>query len=141
MTKVIFSSVRSSAAKWSRRQWLLFACTMCAGGIWLAATRGAEQNDSGWAIAAPSPIAKGEKSHDFRQQIVLRHVLEQTQQPLLKQPSPNSTTPTANSTAAPSAAERGQSGLRLSIRPDGSDGWRPAGQANNPTDRTGCECE
>jgi hypothetical protein len=114
--------IRNSAGAVSTRHWRWVMATSAAvacGVLW-AGTNGAEQVDSGWAIASPSPLATGSKTHDPHQQIILRHVLEQTQQPLLQKPSPTS--------AAQKTTENSHTGLRFAARDDGEDGWRPVGQ-------------
>jgi hypothetical protein len=126
MTKVNYPIRRSIPVESrSQRRWLLAALSTVSCCTLLAVAYGAELNDSGWAIATPSPLATGDKTHDLHQQIILRRVLEQTQQPLLQKPSPTST-------AAQTNAEHGHTGLRFAIRPDGVEGWRPIGQSLGP---------
>lgn len=124
MTKVKFLIQRSATAACLRhRRLLLTTFAAVVGWTLLAVTNGAEQVDSGWAIAVPSPLATDSKAADPHQQMVLRHVLEQ-KQPLLQKPSPTS--------AAQTSTDRSHSGLRFAVRPDGVDGWRPAAQSNAP---------
>ena len=92
-----------------------------------AATNGAEQVDSGWAIAIPSPLATGPTTTDTHQQIILRQVLDEMQQPLLQKPSPTSAKQLA-------PQHEGHTGLRFAVRPDGVEGWRAAGPALAPLD-------
>ena len=121
MTKVNFPIRSSARAVGSRHwRWVMAASAAVACGMLWAGTNGAEQVDSGWAIASPSPLATGSKPNDPHQQIILRHVLEQTQQPLLQKPSPTS--------AAQKTTDNGHSGLRFAARNDGEEGWRPIGQ-------------
>jgi hypothetical protein len=91
-------------------------------GCWilLAVCNGAEQVDSGWAVAIPSPLAKGPAPVNLEQELVIRHVLEQTRQPLLrKTPSPQVVASGSEQSAA----------LRFAERPETApDGWRPAAQ-------------
>jgi hypothetical protein len=91
--------------------------------VW-AATNGAEQNDSGWAVGIPSPLGYGAKSVDPHQQSILRGVLEDTQRPLLQKRSPSS--------SAQAGAEQAHAGMRFAVRPDGVDGWRAVGQSSTP---------
>jgi hypothetical protein len=108
---------------------------------WLVLTveNGAEQVDSGWAVAAPegglskangrlilgsqtetprrtSTIATG--SNDPQQQMILYHVLEQGRMPLLQKASPD---------PAPGSEKRSEGGVRFAVRPDGIEGWRSPG--------------
>ena len=85
---------------------------------------GAEQVDSGWAVASPSPLATGPATPNLEQQLVLRQVLEQTQQPLLRARAPKP--------APQPAAGRGQPDLRFAARPESPDGWRAVGEVNAP---------
>jgi hypothetical protein len=91
----------------------------------LAVTNGAEQVDSGWAIGVPTPLSKGSKTADIHQQMILRRVLEETQQPILRNPPPS---------AAEKHAIQHDSGidLRFAVRPEGVDGWRAAGPTSAP---------
>lgn len=100
-------------------RWLLvtFAAIIC--WFMLAVRNGAEQVDSGWAVSVPSPLASGSTPANPEQQLLLRHVLEQTQQPLLRKPAP--------SQAMQPAPERTPAGVRFAVRPE-ADGWRPVGQ-------------
>jgi hypothetical protein len=95
---------------------VLFAALAC----WFALAVGnrAEQVDSGWAVAIPSSIGHGSATPSIEQQIVIRNVLEQTQQPLVTKP-PAQAAQTSNQHTA---------GVRFAVKPDGVDGWRPAGQ-------------
>src|SRR4051812_12361901 len=105
-----------------RLRWLMV--TFAALGCWitLAVRNGAEQVDSGWAVAIPSPLAKGTAPANSEQELVIRHVLEQTQQPLLKKQATGQSSPSARSAATPPAA-----GLRFAERSEPSaDGWRAA---------------
>jgi hypothetical protein len=100
---------------------LLLAIAVLAGSTFWAVTNGAEQNDSGWAVGIPS-LGYGPKPSDAHQQLILHGVLEDTQQPLLQKRSPSST--------AHSRPEQVHAGMRFAVRPDGVDGWRPAGQSS-----------
>ena len=66
-------------------RWLAVACATLACLGLFAARNWAELVDSGWAVAAPSPLANG-ATNTAEQELVIRHVLEQTQQPLLRKP-------------------------------------------------------
>src|SRR3954451_19429562 len=88
MTKVNYPNRRSTTAASSRRgRWVMatFAGLVCC--TLLAVTYGADQSDSGWAIAVPSPLGGGSYSTDTHQQLILRKVAEQSE-PLLQKPSP-----------------------------------------------------
>jgi hypothetical protein len=103
-------------------RWLLvvFAALGCWG--LLAVRNGAEQVDSGWAIAIPSPLATGPATINLEQELVIRHVLEQTRLPLLKKP------PSAQ--AATPSTEHSTTDVRFAARPEPSaDGWRASGQS------------
>ncbi len=126
MTKVNYPIQRSTPAASSRQRcWLLITFVAAAGCTWLAVTNGAEQNDSGWAIAAPSPLATGGKTANLHQQMILRRLLDETERPLLSKPSPTS--------SAQQVTESGQTGLRFAVRSDGPDGWRTVGQSTSPS--------
>jgi len=98
----------------------------------------AEQVDSGWAVAVPSTIATGSATHDLQQQAILDHVLEQTRTPLLLNRRP----PVVVNVPAPAAGNASKADienakeelktLRIAVRPDGIEGWRPAGRAVPP---------
>src|SRR5438128_1573632 len=80
----------------------------------IAVRNGAEQVDSGWAVARPSPLV-GSQEPNLEQQLVIRHVLEQTQpEPWLHKPA------TAQSTIEPKPA----AAPRVATRSEGADGWR-----------------
>ena len=110
-----------TAASSRQRRWLIVSFVVLAGGT-LLAVNGAEQNDSGWAIGVPSPFSTSDSTADTRQQIILRHVLDQAQQPLLQKPSP---------TSAPQAKfDHSHAAARVAARPEFVDGWRAASEAN-----------
>jgi hypothetical protein len=118
----IICLTRNKSRRWGRSQsrWPLtmVAVAVC-GGIF-AGAKGGQLVDSGWAVATPTPITSGATSDDPAHQMLLRQVLEQTQQPLLIKRSPSQ---------LPSAkTEQGQGGVRFAVRPDGIDGWRPASE-------------
>ena len=101
-------------------RWLVIGCATIAGLGLFAARNGAETVDSGWAVAVPSPLAKGARHTD--QDLVLRHVLEQSHQPILQtapkvQPAVTDGNPT-------------DGGVRFANRPEKekatADGWRSA---------------
>ena len=79
---------------------------------------GAEQVDSGWAVATPTPLGHGSTPPNIEQQIVIRNVLDQTQQPLVTKPPVQ---------AAQSSKDH-PPGVRFAVKPEGAEGWRPAGQ-------------
>src|SRR3954462_13568604 len=59
----------------------------------IAVRNGAEQVDSGWAVGVPSPLGSGQTPSP-EQQLVLRHVLEQTKsQPFLSEAAPGQAAP------------------------------------------------
>src|SRR5262245_31916170 len=111
------------SADWRRRGFPLVCAAAACCGV-LAGAKGAELVDSGWAIATPTPITSKAAPADPTHQMVLRHVLDQTQQPLLIHRSP--------SQLPSSQPEQNQSGVRFAVRPDGIDGWRPVGQPYAP---------
>ncbi len=105
-------------------RWLAVACAALACLGLFTSRNGAEQVDSGWAVASPSPFAKGSK-HNLQQELVLRHVLEQAQQPILQAaPKPQNI---ANKTDS-GQVEQVEPGVRFAVRPEkaGIDGWRVA---------------
>ena len=125
MTKVTFPIPKSQGtASLRQRRWLIVTILAIAGSTVWAATNGAEQNDSGWAVGIPSPLGYGAKSVDPHQQSILRGVLEDTQRPLLQKRSPSS--------SAQAGAEQAHAGMRFAVRPDGVDGWRAVGQSSTP---------
>src|SRR4051795_12938078 len=87
----------------------------------IAVRNGAEQVDSGWAVASPSPIGASQAPTP-EQQLVIRHVLEQTQpEPWLRKPS--------SSQAAQSTTEaKPTTGPRPAARPQAADVWRPVSE-------------
>src|SRR5262245_777693 len=105
-------------------RWLFAICAaiVCLGS--LVARNVAQLVDSGWAVASPSPLATGSGSAE--QDLVIRHVLEQTRQPLLtKKPSTQATTAKNGST---------QEDARFANRADAPkvDGWRPGSPSFAP---------
>src|SRR6478735_7025836 len=66
-------------------RWLAVTCATLACLGLFAARNVAELVDSGWAVATPSPLANG-ATNTAEQELVIRHVLEQTRQPLLRKP-------------------------------------------------------
>src|SRR4051812_15861655 len=103
-------------------RWITIACAALACLGFFAARNGAEQVDSGWAVSIPSPLATG-STRNAEQELVIRHVLEQTGQPLLRKP------PSGQPNAA--ANKQGEGGVRFAARPGTAnlDGWRPAAEA------------
>ena len=108
-----------------RLRWLFVVCTALACLGLFAARNGAEQVDSGWAVAVPSPLANG-STNNAEQELVIRHVLEQTRQPLLRKPESEQATSAKNGNT--------EGGLRFAARPETSnvDGWRPSGPSLGP---------
>src|SRR4051812_17223641 len=119
MKKVHRSKIRSrrvssrlecgSFGETARRGWLLVTFVAL---VWLgvfAARNGAEQVDSGWAVAVPSPLATGSASNP-EQELVIRHVLEQTQQLRLRKP--------AGGPANSATNGHTEAGLRFAERPE-----------------------
>lgn len=96
----------------------------------LVVENGAEQVDSGWAVSTQPPITLDSKHTDPKQQIILNHVLQQIQVPLLQIP-PGPQAPAATN-GYEKAASTNQGSLRFAVRPDGVEGWRPIDQANVP---------
>jgi hypothetical protein len=117
-SKLNFGSFGETALR-VRMRWLFVTCValVCLGIF--AARNGAEQVDSGWAVSVPSPLATG-PTNNPEQELVIRHVLEQTQQPLLRKPTSGSASSVTNGHT--------EAGLRFAVRPEASsvDGWRPA---------------
>src|SRR5205085_6201238 len=103
-----------------RPRWFLITFAALACWFMLAVRNGAEQVDSGWAVAVPSPLATGSTPPTAEQQLAIRRVLEQTQQPLLRTP--------AHGQTVQSKTDPTPVGLRFAVRPDAADGWRPVGQ-------------
>jgi hypothetical protein len=125
MTKVNYPIHRLAPAASSRqRRWLLVTFAALAGCTLFAATYGAEQSDSGWVIASPSPLAKSDRSTDLHQQLILRQLLDQMQPPLLRNPSSTSSAQTSNN--------QNQTDVRFAVRPDGAEGWRPTATTTLP---------
>src|ERR1700719_4565881 len=118
-SKLGFGSLRETAPRVRPRS-LGIIVTALACWFMLAVRNGAEQVDSGWAVAVPSPLATGSTPPNAEQQLVIRHVLEQTQQPLLRTPAPGQ--------ATQSKTDHTPVGLRFAVRPEVTDGWRPVGQ-------------
>src|SRR5215213_8025388 len=81
-SKLAFGSFGETAL---RVRWLAVSCAtvVCLG--LFAARNGAQQVDSGWAVAIPSPLATG-ATNTAEQELVIRHAMEQTRQPLLRKP-------------------------------------------------------
>ena len=113
----------SETALRGRLRWLTVGAAAIGCWITLAVRNGAQQVDSGWAVAVPSPLPASTPASP-EQQIVIRKVLEQTPQQLTRKAAPP--------TAAQAAAEHAAAGLRFAARPDAADGWRPAGQSPSP---------
>src|SRR5262245_19306641 len=67
-----------------RPRWLLVTIAALLCWIAFAVRNGAQQVDSGWAVAIPSPVAHNSTPATPEQQIVIRHVLEHIQPPLRK---------------------------------------------------------
>ncbi len=117
-----FGRLRETARR-ERPRWLLLAVAALLGWTVFAVRNGAEEIDSGWAVAIPSPLASGSAPANLEQQLILRHVLEQSQQPLLRKPAPGH--------AAQSKPEHAHAdGVRFAVRPEGVDVWRPVGQSS-----------
>ncbi|HEX3600080.1 MAG TPA: hypothetical protein VHU84_08045, partial [Lacipirellulaceae bacterium] len=119
MTKVNYPNRRSATATSARQgRWSMaaFAAIVCC--TLLAVTYGAEQYDSGWAIGQPSPIATGEPGGDT--QLFLRHMLSQTQQPLLQTPPPK--------VVVQPAAPQESGEPRVAARAENGAGWHAPGQ-------------
>src|SRR4051812_1383643 len=106
-------------------RWLAVTCATLACLGLFAARNGAQQVDSGWAVAIPSPLATG-ATNTAEQELVIRHALEQTRQPLLRKPRSAQVSPAKNGNT--------DWGLRFAERPDATtiDGWRPSGPSLGP---------
>src|SRR3954447_7778463 len=102
-----------------RVRWVVVVCaTLVCLGLF-AARNGAQQVDSGWAVAIPSPLATG-ATNTAEQELVIRHALEQTRQPLLRKPE--------SAIASPAKNGNTDGRLRLAAPPEATtlDGWRPS---------------
>src|SRR5262245_25076103 len=119
MTKVNYSRQRTSPASIRQQRWLLVTFAALAGCTLLTVTNRAEQSDSGWAVGTPT-ISFGPSSANSHQQPILRHVIEQSHEPLLRNPSPSAIERSASDTStAP----------RTAAKADAGDGWRAVGQS------------
>ncbi|HEX4414144.1 MAG TPA: hypothetical protein VH107_10990 [Lacipirellulaceae bacterium] len=126
MTKVNFPNRRSIAVVGSRQaRWWTLSLTAVVCCAFFAATRGADQVDSGWVIGVPSPFAKNPKADDSHQQYILRSVLDQTEHPLL-QNSPSA------SAAKPDSDGDKSAGEHVAVR-EGANGWRRPSEAAAPS--------
>src|SRR5437016_4503468 len=75
-----------SAGERARWRWVTIGGASLVCCALIAVRNGAEQVDSGWAVAIPSALDNNQ-APNLEQQLVIRHVLEQTQpQPLLHKP-------------------------------------------------------
>jgi hypothetical protein len=124
-------SYREAALRIKLR-WLFAICAaiVCLGS--LVARNVAQLVDSGWAVSSPSPLATG--SGSTQQDLVIRHVLEQTRQPLLTK-KPSTQAPTAKNGTT-------DEDVRFANRAEAAkvDGWRPAGPSLAPaTDSSSAE--
>jgi hypothetical protein len=97
----------------------LLLCGLC------AVPNGAEPFDSGWSISTPPPMATGTKHPHPQHELTLRQVLDQPQKPLLSRPPAPPAAAETNTGSNPGSAGRGS--LHFAVRPDGIEGWRPAG--------------
>jgi hypothetical protein len=106
-------------------RWLAVTCATLACLGLFAARNGAALVDSGWAVATPSPLASG-ATNTADQELVIRHVLEQTRQPLLRKPESD-----RSSLAKNGNSERN---LRFAERPEAAslEGWHAAGPSLGP---------
>jgi hypothetical protein len=104
----------------AKLRWLVVTgATLACLGVF-AARNGAELVDSGWAVATPSPLANG-TTNTAEQELVIRHVLEQTRQPLLRTPG--------SGQAGSSKNGNTEGGLRFAVRPEtkSEENWHAAG--------------
>jgi hypothetical protein len=124
----IASSFRRSA-RYIRPRWLVVGVVALCCWVLLAVQNGAEQVDSGWAVAVPSPLAPGAVPMTPEQHVAIRHVLEQIQPPLRKS---GSTQPDQSSQ---SENDHSSIDLRFAVRPDQMEGWRPAGQGSSTSNQ------
>jgi hypothetical protein len=108
----------------TRMSRLLAAALVC--WVVLVLKLDAGQVDSGWAIARQQPFTLNSQSADPGQQLLLHHMLQQIESPLLQNPA-HEKAPTATNGSA-KAATTAQGSVRFAVRPDGVDGWRPAEQ-------------
>src|SRR3954451_8113270 len=108
---------QESAGERARWRWTTIGGASLVCCALIAVRNGAEQVDSGWAVASPSPIGASQAPTP-EQQLVIRHVLEQTQpEPWLRKP--------ASSQAAQSTTEaKPTTAPRPAARPQAADGWR-----------------
>ena len=106
-----------------RRVWIaaaaLIACCV------VVVENGAQQVRTDWAVSGPAPILAGPSAADLRQQMILDNIFFPQARVLQKPP----TNPEA--AAAPALDdEEDTAWLRFAERPDGADGWRPAGKSS-----------
>lgn len=73
----------------------------------------------------PSPLATG-ATNTAEQELIIRHVMDQTRQPLLRKPDSAQASPLKNGNA--------EGGLRFAVRPEATtvDGWRPSAPSIGP---------
>jgi hypothetical protein len=127
MTKVNHPRrLRTPSASPRQQRWLLVTFVAVAGCTLLAVSTVAEQSDSGWAIGTPT-VTFGREAQGQHQPPILRHVFEQSQHPLLNNPSPSAVDRSSNENVTPvepktTAAKRVESG----------GGWRAVGQSAVP---------
>lgn len=131
MSKVNCRNPRNSASMNPSHWLVLVALATAAMGTTVAALHGAELVDSGWAIGIPAPLATGRPA-DVQQQAIFRKVLDGTR--LLQKPSPSSA-------ALKLRPESPGNDPRVAVRPDGVEGWRPAGRGNESESATTAQDE
>jgi len=110
--------VERAAGRW-RPTALLAGLIVLVGGFAAAFADGAEQADSGWAVATPTIATSPQAPVDPELRMLLEHVLEQTSVPVLAAP--------------PTGWPQGGQTLRVAERGAAADGWRPVatGPATN----------
>jgi hypothetical protein len=117
---------RRQSASPSQQRWLLVTFVAFAGCTLLAVSTGAQQSDSGWAIGTPT-VTFGREAQGQHQQPILRHVFEQSQHPLLSNPSPTAVDRSSKEDVAPVEPKTAST-----KRVEAGDGWRAVGQSAVP---------
>src|SRR3954470_9686028 len=120
--KLVFGSFGETAL---RLRWVVVSCATLACLGLFAARNGAQQVDSGWAVAIPSPLATG-ATNTAEQELIIRHAIEETRLPLLRKPESAPANPAKNANT--------DRGLRFAVRPEATtiDGWRPSALSLGP---------
>ena len=127
--RTLQSKLRARRPAIGRSRVLLILATLTCCAL-VAAKNGAQQVDSGWAVATQLPVGPQPHPVDPRQQAILHHLLQQTQISLLPHATNVTTIPAADAAAKAGISSNGT--LRFAVRPDGIEGWRPASPSATP---------